>query len=258
MNHKIILCCALVLGGVGLAGAQLVRNLAPMPTNVPTKLQLSGVWSNVTIKLVVPGSTNPPVKCVVEEIQGKRAVYKVIPKPEPPYWSEFAILAVHDPHREMTCILAADQTFYISDKSRITGFTFYTPGIYWQPSYLVEIAETNGNLEGAIARFEKACDGRMLNDCLRQERRDNVGLQKASPLFYFLETPIGGAKRVKMKLEAFEVTDDILRLDVRNPATQKPATYWINPAQKKVVKSVVDGQEMDLNTGQPWADPLRK
>ena len=257
MKHKIILCFALVLGGALFGCGTSARGIDSMPTNVPTKLQLSGVWSNVTVKLVMPGSSNPPVKSTVEEIPGKWAVYKVIPRPQPPYWNEFSILAIHNPHTKMNCIMAANHTFYTSGKSGMTGYTFYTAGIYWLPSYL-EMPEADGDLEAAIAKFEKEFDGRKLNDGVRQEMHGNIGFQKASPLFYFLETPIGGANRVKMKLEAFEITDDIVRLDVRNPATQKPATYWINPEQKKVIKSVVDGHEMDLNTGQPWADPLGK
>ncbi len=258
MQHKIILWFALALGGSLFGCGDTARGADLPPFNTPTKLQLSGTWSNVTIKLVLPGSSNPPVKCSVAEIPAQRAVYKVIPKPPLPYWGEFSILAAHNPHSKKNCLIAADHAFYALGKSGLTGYTVFTPGVYWSHSYL-ELPDSEGDLAAAIAKFEKEFDGRKLNDGLLQERHDRLGFQRVSPIFYFLETPIGGAKRVVMKVEAFEISDDILRLDLRNPATKAPATYWIDPQQRKVIKSVVDGVEMNVDTpGQPWADPLRK
>jgi hypothetical protein len=35
-------------------------------------------------------------------------------------------------------------------------------------------------------------------------------------------------------------------------------SFWIDLKEKKTIKSVVDGVEMDLNTGTPFPVPLRK
>jgi hypothetical protein len=188
----------------------------------------------------------------------KAVVYKVIPSPPQPYWDQFSVLAVHDPYSKKYCLIAAGHTFYALGKSHMTGYTVFTPGIYWSPSYL-EMPETEGDLAVAIAKFEKEFDGRKLNDDLLQERRDRVGFQKASPIFYFLAKPVGGADRVVMKVDGYEIMDDIVRVDLRNPSTRAPASYWVDPRQRKVIKSVVDGQEMNVDTpNQPWADPLTK
>jgi hypothetical protein len=255
MQHKTILWFALVSSGL-LSFGNTARCVDLPPFDTPTKLQLSGSWSNVTIKLVLPGSSNPPVKCTVEEIPAQRAVFKVIPRPPSPYWNEFSIIAVHEPHSGKNCLIAADHTFYALDKSGMTGYTVFTSGIYWLPSYL-EVADAESNMPVAIAKFVKEFDGRKLNDGLLEERRVRLGFQKVSPLFYGLEKPVGGAKRVDMKIEAFEITDGVLRVDLRNPFTKAPASFWIEPQQRKIIKSVVDGQEMNVNTrNQPWADPL--
>jgi hypothetical protein len=242
MKQKIILWFALFLGG----------NLAFCG---PSRLQLSGIWSNVTVKLIVPGSSNPAVKCTIEEIPGKWAVYEVIPKPPLPYWSKFSILAVYNPRTKMNSIMDANHTFYTFSKAGMMGYTVHAGGVRWSPSYL-EMPEADGNLAAAIAKFEKEFDGQKLNNGLLEQKTNHVGFQRASPLFYALEAPVGGAKPAEMKIEALEITDDILRVDVRNAATHKPASYWIDPAQKKIIKSVVDGHRMNLDTGEPWAEPM--
>jgi hypothetical protein len=47
-------------------------------------------------------------------------------------------------------------------------------------------------------------------------------------------------------------------LVLHNPSTMKPAKFWIDLKAKKITKSVVNGQEMNLNTGMPYAIPLAK
>ena len=54
------------------------------------------------------------------------------------------------------------------------------------------------------------------------------------------------------ELTAVDLTDDILRVDLRNRwPTPVPASIWIDLKSRSVIKSVVDGQEMDLKGGQP-------
>ena len=235
------------------AGPQLT--LPPWPTNVPSKLQLNGTWSNVMVKLVMPGSSNPPVKCTVEEILGKQAVYEVVPKPLRPYRNEFVVLAIHNPHTKEDCIISANHTFYVSGKSGLTGYTVTSRGALWLPSYL-EMPDANGNLDAAIAKFEKEFDGQKLNNDLLPERRKGASFQRASPQYYYLEKPEAGARAAEMKIEAYEITDEILHVDVRNLATLKPASYWLDLNQRRVVKSIVDGHRMNVASGAPWAEPM--
>jgi hypothetical protein len=253
MKHKILFCLALILGAALVGGASPLRPELPA-FNIPTKLELAGSWSNVTVKLIVPGTSNPPVKCRVEEVPARIAVYTVVPPPPSPYWNQFSVLAVHDPHTKRNCLLRANPAYCLSDPAGMVGYVFLKQGIHWIPPYL-EISDAEGDLDAAIARFEKEFDGRKLNDALLVEHHTSVDLQKASPLFYFQEKPVGGAAAVALTVEGFEITDNIIRLDARNPVTKVPASYWIDLKLKTVVKSTVGGHRMIFVANQPWADP---
>jgi hypothetical protein len=59
------------------------------------------------------------------------------------------------------------------------------------------------------------------------------------------------------------VGDEVTRLTILipNPVTKIPASFWIDLKAKKVIKSVVDGREMDLSavgTHKTYAVPLMK
>ena len=79
------------------------------------------------------------------------------------------------------------------------------------------------------------------------------------PDHYCFESPGGGAQYLTPKLESFCLEDGFLRLDIRKKAEpQIPATLWIDRKAKKVVRSVVNGVEMDINTGKGYAVPIVK
>jgi hypothetical protein len=256
VSHKVRLRFqALALGLLFLCYRADSRELPPFPAD--TKLRIVGSWSDLTVAFLLPGSTNGPVKSEHRAVSAKRAIYELVPKPPSPYRDQFPVLVLDDRLNNKACVIAADHTFYTRDDNGLTGYTFFTPGIYWSHSY-VEVAGGQDGVSRAIAKFEKEVDGQKLNQVLLEERKTSIGLQKASPLFYFLEKPIGGSKRVQLTLEDYDINDGILRLQVRNPATQEPAIYWVSPQKHKVIRSVVNGQEMNVDTmGQPWADPLR-
>jgi len=71
-----------------------------------------------------------------------------------------------------------------------------------------------------------------------------IQFRDAFPRFYFSS---GTGSTAGIQVEAIELTDGILRLDLRNSFTKVPAIVWIDLNSKKVTKAIVDGKEMDLS-----------
>ena len=63
---------------------------------------------------------------------------------------------------------------------------------------------------------------------------------------------------VNAVVDSVDVTDDLMRLEIHNPKTMKPATFWIDLKARKITKSVVVGQEMELTPGASFAVPLKR
>jgi hypothetical protein len=59
-------------------------------------------------------------------------------------------------------------------------------------------------------------------------------------------------------VESIDATNGVLKLTIKSPLTKVMALIFIDLNANKVIKSVVDGQEMDLNAGKPFAVPRKK
>jgi hypothetical protein len=268
MKPKLLLCLALVLSA-GVFGCSRVARAeetnAPASTNTaqsywPVKPIIIRPWTDTTITLVVPGSSGPPAtKCVTETVTVRRAIYQVVPKPDPGSFvpEAFSILEFDDPSTKKRCFIDGEHSFFVSDPSGMKGFTVGPGVLNWTSSYL-EVPDTNSS-SAAIAQFEREFNTDKLSQELRKRISPNrIVLRQAVPQFYFSDGPAPGGALVIPLVEAIDLTDGILRLDIRNPNTQKSGSIWIDLTAKRTRRSIVDGQEMDLNTGKPFALPLKK
>jgi hypothetical protein len=259
MKSKLILCLALVLSG-GLVGSCNVARCADgMATNEPVKMKIIEPWKDVTIKLVVPGSTGPSaIKCKYEEIKVKRAVYEIVPNPINGK-ADYSMLLIHDPYTKKKIFIEEDSNFYVSDNLGMKGFSLGVGDLSSGDSF-IELPETNQD-DTAIAYFEE----NLKPEELRQEQIKGVTVNRmvirdALSQYYTSDGPYAGGRLVMLQVEAVDLTDGILRLDIRNPVTKIPAIVWIDLKAKKVIKSVVNGQEMDLSSSEQngFAVPLKK
>ena len=218
----------------------------------------------------MPGSSGPPtVKSQIVEVPGKLGVYAIADPPNNTTAGiRITILAVDDPYTKKTCILDGPVNlnngsrpifyqFYVSDGPGLRGYGI-GPSIDWRGSYL-ELPTAPGSMDRAIARFEAEFDGAKLLQIDKSVAFTNTVLfRSAAPFYYFSDAPSPGGAMVIPTTESLDLTDGVLRMDVRNPSTKIPATFWVDLKAKKVIKSVVNGQEMDLTTGKPFAVPLKK
>jgi hypothetical protein len=222
------------------------------------KLPLTIPWTNVTVKMLIPGSSGPPVvESKIVELPAKLAAID----------DKFPVLAMDDPYTKKTYVLFGsasipkkispnEGSFYISQDSGPV-YCNVGPGNLNFGTIYIELPMSSGSLSAAIAQFEKEFDVGKLSDVAKQIFFSHwLDLRSAVTNYFFSEAPAPGGSLLVPDVESRDLTDGILRLSVRNPKTKIPATFWIDLKARKVIESVVDGQQMDLSTGKPFAVPL--
>ena len=79
-----------------------------------------------------------------------------------------------------------------------------------------------------------------------QKKSSAVFLRDAAPLYFFEATP-GSSQPGDATISAIDVTDGILRLDLLSPGGEFKGSFWVDLSARKLVRAIVDGQEMDLS-----------
>jgi hypothetical protein len=229
----------------------------------PMKLSLTSPWTNVTVQLLVVGTSKPPIK-KSESIQtpAKAGTYSVTASGSTKVLRSFFVEAIIDPYTKRFCIARGawpgqKDLFYVSNSSGIVAYEVGPGTLTWEDSY-VSIGEGTGGLDAAIAQFEAKFDDQKLDKILTDSSKNNrISLGVASPHYFFSDGPGPGGAIVGPVLDSVDISDDIMYLVVHNPKTMGSATFWIDLKAKKVTRSVVNGQEMDLSTGQSFAAPVK-
>ena len=225
------------------------------------KMKIVKPWDDITVKLVRGGSGSLRAsKSETQQIKVKRAVYDIAPRPLEGR-SVYSMLLIPDPFTRKQIFIDGEHTFYISDSAGMKGFTVCPGGdLLWSGSYL-ELSDTNQS-DTAIAQFERSFDSQKLKqEWAKRLTVNRMVLRQAVSQFYFSAGPYPGGAIIEPQIETIDLTDGILRLDIRNPVTKIAASIWIDLKAKTVVKSVVDGQEMDVSavgTSKAYAVPSKK
>jgi len=229
----------------------------------PMKLTLTTPWANTTVKLVVPGTAGPPLKkSTTVEVPAKSATYSS--NFGQPRQMSLNILAITDPYTKRICIVAGpgpgfEKTyFYVSSSSGVLAY-FVGPWLLIQSTSYVSMA-AGGSVDAAIAQFEANFDGQKMKDLMVDAALNKKISLPTGGYFFTQEMPgppgPGGAGG-KIAVEAVDITDDSMFLDLRNMSAKLSATYSIDLKAKKVTRLVEDGQEMDLSA-KPLPVPLKK
>jgi hypothetical protein len=229
----------------------------------PMKLSITKSWSDATVQLLVAGTSKSPVKNGESILTpAKAATYSVTSSGSTKVARSLLVSVFTDPYTKRTYIVRGaspglKNIYYVSSSSGVLAYEVGPGVLIWQDSY-VSIAGGGGQ-DIAIAQFEAQFDGKQLDDILINAGKNNrIPLQNTTPLFFFSDGPAPGGGLVIPVVDSVDLTDDIMHLVLHNPKTTKSATFWIDLKAKKVVRSVVDGQEMDLTTGKSFAVPLKK
>lgn len=226
-----------------------------LPNSKLMKLNLTAPLEDVTVELIVAGASGIGTKKTtmqrIQKINAKQTEYRGGSYPH-----GVPIVAISDPNTKKTYVFSRGHTiFFISDKSGMIGCAYDGPSFVLLKSY-VEIPTASGGEEAAIARFAAQFDDVKLAQANKNPNR--VFLAHAAPPAFFSAGSAGGSAPGKPTIKAFDLSDSILRLDLVSEGGKVTCSFWIDLKEKKTIKSVVDGVEMDLSTGTPFPVPLRK
>jgi hypothetical protein len=213
------------------------------------KITIIKPWKDVSIRLVVDRTFGSTVaRTNTQEIMARQASYEFIEKRTTGVadnsHNKCAILVIHDPYTKRYSFIDPGHAFYISDPSGVRGYTVGPGPLIWSCSFL-EVADSDG-IDFAIHQFETTFDSAKFNDEWLRRLGQRIDLTDAAPRFYFSDSPLPGGS-VVCSVESVELTQGILRLDIRNPSTKIPASFWLDLKEMKVSKCIANGEEMDLS-----------
>jgi hypothetical protein len=242
-SAELITACIAVL----LTGCTQV-NSQNTPTSNSMKINLITSPSNITAKLIIPGATGlSAAKSKMMNVPAQEIKYEAQDGPG------FTLIAVQDPLTRTNYIVPSSD-FYVSDDSGMTAFHLSFGSLMWRRSYF-EMPDSAGDLNATVAQFVTAFDDGKLKAL--QKNFSFVKLLNAATPAFFTANSAGGSQPATGTISDIELSDGILRLDLLSPGGKFKGTFWINLKAQKIVKSTIDGTEMNLSDSE-FAVPLKK
>jgi hypothetical protein len=238
-------------------------------TSAGSKFIIIQPWTDKQFTVLVAGSSNPPVKSRIETITAKWAKYRATDLTEgngEPV--QFWMAAIPNPISKKICFISAQRDIYYVDKdSEMMGSESPAGGWMTCTKSYVEVPETEGGIKTAIAKFENQFDSRKLQQWQNAPPVLSANITFAAPADFFsgvnLSFPNGS---IGVRIDVIDLTDGMLHIEMTSLPDknvrfiEKHGTFLIDFKAEKVIKSMVDGQEMDLShtNGEPFAVPLKK
>jgi|ERR1700722_3891982 len=221
------------------------QNIETFAQNLNTNyMKTITTWKNGEAKLVVSGLSDlPSLRSKVELIKIKYTQYG----------SRFPLAVLPDPYTRYNYIVSRCQSFYITYNKDVVGCLLAGGELICKPSYF-KMPLSNGDIDKTIAEFVSDFDENKLTES--ESKMFRVPLSLGAPFPFFTANSLGGSQPGTPTIKAIDLKDYILRLDLLSSGNKFNGSFWIDLKARKLIKSVVDGQEMNLSTGKPFAIPL--
>jgi hypothetical protein len=221
------------------ASAQTENYTSPHPLKVlPLNPRIQS-----TVKFVVPGSSGvSPRACKIEDIPEEFFMYADGPvKPMTPL-----IAAIHYSPLNATYIIPGYMNYYSTDDSGLIGLIFFPQG---QLNYLrsfLTMPDSAGDMNAAIDKYVKETDFVRYAKGETVKEDPSLDLRPAVSRYFF-----GAEGEPTAKLDAIDLTDGIWKFDFTSSSPTasghiRKATIWVDLENRKLIKSVEDGQERQL------------
>ena len=209
-----------------LAGSwAVVHARAAQITKSWSDVRKPSAWDETTVDLLVPGTGGKT--STVERTKARIITFRSSIPP-----SVFSAMVVADPHTGKTAVLSGGR-FFISDASGMTS-VWLDFGLLRLKRSLMELPTTTTTYEAAILAFV----GRLSEKQVAEEtyRYSTVRIGESAPRGFFEV----GSQMAPADLQAFSLTDGVLRLDLRS---QKGMTgsFWIELSSLRVVRTQFSG-----------------
>jgi hypothetical protein len=160
---------------------------------------------------------------------------------------EYYIGAIRNPVNNKIYLIDAGCDIYLADQTNLTGV--YNPAS-GEMTCVRNILppESGGNFDFAIKKFEKELDFEKLGPGQNISQQFRIRITAAAPPNFFLGPNSSGMiASASPKLQSAALTDGILQLDILGMNLTQSGSFFIDLNARKVVKSIINGQEMNLN-----------
>ena len=178
-------------------------------------------WEDAVVDLVVPGSGSVP--STVEHVRAKTVTFRSSIPPK-----LFSAIAVSDPHTAETYVLPGGR-FFVSDKTGMTAAWLILGTLNVTRSFL-KVPTTADGESAAIATFASQFTERQVAE--ESQKYSTVRLGAVAPEGFFVR----GSQLVPADLQAFDIRDGVLRLDLRSH-NGTVGSFWVDLATLKVTKT---------------------
>src|SRR5262249_42898779 len=112
--------------------------------------------------------------------------------------------------------------------------------ILWNGSYVRVPTSTAASV---VRQFATTFNNDKLTEAAH--KISQMDIRSAAPLWFFTNGR-GSSQGFAPEVTSVEVVGQLMRLDLRNLPSKTAGTLWIDRQERKLVRSVVDGQEMDI------------
>jgi hypothetical protein len=267
MKPKLLLGLALVLSG-GLVGlfnyASADETNAPASTNTAQSYAAATVKSNwMDAKVILYRTTGGAV-----QLYAKREIVTVR---FGPYTNDVNVVAFVDPDTGNAWVGSSfdfGQIFYLETESGIVCGNVFFGGaaalgaprrdingvivgsevsgrVNWDRSFVARV-NRGETVDAAIEQFNKHTELKSVDSGMRQERRTFLGdnlhrVENGLNPWLFQDERHGSQFKITT-IEAIDVSDGKLRLDLKSPTGNHKASVWIDLKTWQVVKTIQDNK----------------
>ena len=153
------------------------------------------------------------------------------------------VAVLRDPSNEMAVATRGGQEFYVWDGGELLGCAIIGGLFSWSKSY-VAVRAPGADATQLITMFLSRVDDAMLRR--GDQGVSRIDLRHAAPLGFFTADSAGSSQLGTPSIVDLELTNGTLRLDLSSPGGRFAASFWIDLAAKRLLRSVVDGKETNL------------
>ncbi len=221
---------------------------APVTATGPKAAVATIGAKTLSFKLAVSGSTNSPVrKSETLEVSAQEVTYKTQGTP----MKSYVFYAMRNPVA-LTNVIVPPADFYIAASSDMIAVSSLFGSISLSKSYSA-VPESTGDIKKTIGQFSDLLDDKTIES--KTNNKASVSLKAAANYEFFTANSAGGSQLASATISGFDVTDDVLRLDLLSPGGKFKGSFWIDLKASKVLRSMIDGQEMDITGNKGFAVP---
>ncbi len=161
---------------------------------------------------------------------------------------DYAFVRILNFEKSKPSFLPANCDFYVHLDDKVLAIRLGLGGsLIIKESYFQAQAK---DINEATAKFRELLQGFTSDDILRRELESTrwIKLNQAAPKHFFNAGSTDSSQPGRATIKHFELIGDTLRLEIVSEGDKFNGNFWIDLRSSKVVRSIVDGKEMPVES----------